>query len=50
MRKMQLNVRLFYVYIFLNRLEMWLPVTVLLVQKRGFSLTQYTILDAVWYA
>jgi MFS family permease len=50
MPKMQLNVRLFYVYIFLNRLEMWLPITVLLVQKRGFSLTQYTILDAVWYA
>jgi MFS family permease len=50
MRKMQLNVRLFYVYIFLNRLEMWLPVTVLLVQKRGFSLAQYTILDAAWYA
>jgi MFS family permease len=43
------NVRLFYVYIFLNRLEMWLPVTVLLVQDRGFSLAQYTIADAMWY-
>lgn len=50
MRKMQSNIRLLYVYMFLNRLEMWLPVVVLFVQDRGFSLTQYTILDAVWYA
>lgn len=49
MRRIRSNVRLFYIYIFLNRLEMWLPVTVLLVQDRGFSLTQYTVADAVWY-
>jgi MFS family permease len=47
---MDSNIRLFYVYIFLNRLEMWLPVTVLFVTGRGVSLAQYTILDAVWYA
>jgi MFS family permease len=50
MPEMQLNIRLIYVYLFLNGLEMWLPITVLLLQDRGFSLTQYTILDAVWYA
>jgi MFS family permease len=43
------NVKLFYIYIFLNRLEMWLPITVLFVQARGFSLAQYTTVDAVWY-
>jgi MFS family permease len=43
------NIRLFYVYIFLNRLEMWLPVIVLFLLDRGFSLTQYAIVDAVWY-
>jgi len=43
------NVRLFYVYIFLNRLEMWLPVTALFLLDRGCSLTQYTLVDAVWY-
>ena len=47
---MRTNIRLLYVYMFLNRLEMWLPIIVLFVQERGFSLTQYTILDAVWYA
>ena len=48
-RGMRSNIRLFYAYIFLNRLEMWLPVVVLFVQDRGFSLAQYTTLDAVWY-
>ena len=47
---MRKNIRLLYVYMFLNRLGMWLPIIVLFVQDRGFSLTQYTILDAVWYA
>ena len=47
---MRRNIRLLYVYMFLNRLGMWLPIIVLFVQDRGFSLTQYTILDAVWYA
>ena len=46
---MRSNVRLFYVYIFLNRLEMWLPVTALFLLDRGCSLTQYTLVDAVWY-
>ena len=50
MGRMRRNIRLLYVYMFLNRLEMWLPIIVLFVQERGFSLTQYTILDAVWYA
>lgn len=49
MHKIQSNVRIFYFYIFLNRLEMWLPVVVLFVQHKGFSLAQYTTLDAVWY-
>ncbi len=50
MQKMQRNIRLIYAYLFLNRLELWLPVIVLFLQDRGFTLTQYTILDAVWYA
>jgi MFS family permease len=50
MVRMRTNIQLLYVYMFLNRLEMWLPIIVLFVQERGFSLTQYTILDAVWYA
>ena len=49
MRGVHSNVRLFYVYIFLNRLELWLPITVLFVTAKGFSLAQYTALDAVWY-
>jgi MFS family permease len=46
---MRSNIRLFYAYIFLNRLDIWLPIVVLFVQDRGFSLAQYTTLDAVWY-
>jgi len=48
--RMDSNIRLFYAYIFLNRLEMWLPVTVLFVTGKGVSLAKYTILDAMWYA
>jgi len=43
------NIRLFHVYMFLNRLEMWEPIVVLLVLSRGFSLTQYALLDSLWY-
>ncbi len=46
---MRSNVKLFYIYISLNRLEMWLPVTALFLLDRGYSLSQYTIVDAVWY-
>jgi MFS family permease len=43
------NVRLFYVYIFFNRLEMWLPTVVLFLLDSGFTLTQYALVDTVWY-
>ncbi|HEY68961.1 MAG TPA: MFS transporter [Anaerolineae bacterium] len=50
MQKIQRNIQLIYAYLFLNRLELWIPVIVLFLQDRGFTLTEYTILDAVWYA
>jgi len=43
------NIKLFYVYIFLNRLELWLPTVALFLLDRGFSLTQYATVDAIWY-
>lgn len=43
------NIRLFYLYTFFNHLDMWLPVMTLFVLDRGFSLTQYAIVDAMWY-
>jgi len=46
---MRLNIRLFYAYVFLNRLDMWIPTVVLFLMDRGLSLTQYAIVDAVWY-
>ena len=43
------NIKLFQVYIFLNRLEMWLPITVLFLLGKGLTLAQYAVLDVVWY-
>lgn len=45
----QRSLRLFQFYVFFNRLDMWHPVIVLFLLERGFSLTQYAIVDAVWY-
>lgn len=47
--KMERNVRLFYVFIFLNRLDLWFAVIQLFFLDRGFSLTQYTLAGSVWY-
>jgi MFS family permease len=47
--KMEKNIKIFRVYIFLYRLEMWLPVQVLFLLNKGFSLSQVAILDAMWY-
>jgi predicted MFS family arabinose efflux permease len=49
MTNLRRNVRLFYPYIFLNRLDMWLPIMTLFLLDRGFTLTQYAIVDAMWY-
>ena len=49
MASLRRNIRLFYPYTFLNRLDMWLPIMTLFVLNRGFSLTQYAIVDAMWY-
>ena len=49
MSKLPSNIKLFYLYIFLNRLDMWLPIIVLFILDKGFSLAQYAILDATWY-
>ena len=46
---MEENIRLFKLYIFLYRLEMWIPVQILLLLSKGFSLTQVTLLDSMWY-
>lgn len=43
------NVRLFRIFAFLNRLELWEAVYVLFLLERGFSLTQYGMLDSLWY-
>ena len=48
-RRVQSNIKLFQVYIFLNRLEMWLPITVLFLLGKGLTLAQYAVLDVVWY-
>jgi len=48
-RGLESNIRLFYVYVFLNRLEMWLPTVVLFLLDSGFTLTQYALVDTVWY-
>jgi MFS family permease len=47
--EMERNIKLFRLYIFLYRLEMWLPVQILLLMDKGFSLSQVAILDAMWY-
>ncbi|MBU7031846.1 MAG: MFS transporter [Theionarchaea archaeon] len=49
MRTMESNVKSFNIYIFLNRLELWLPIYILFLMSKGFSLTQIAVLDAVWY-
>jgi len=49
MRETQSNVRLFQIFAFLNRLELWDAVYVLFLLDRGFSLAQYGILDSLWY-
>lgn len=49
MSRMERNVRLFYVFIFLNRLDLWFAVIQLFFLDRGFSLTQYTLAGSVWY-
>ncbi len=43
------NIKLFNAYVFLNRLELWLPIYILLLMDKGFSLTEIAVLDAVWY-
>jgi MFS family permease len=43
------NVKIFQIFIFLYRLEMWLPVQILLLLDKGFSLSQVAVLDAMWY-
>ncbi|MGD2073175.1 MAG: MFS transporter, partial [Candidatus Thorarchaeota archaeon] len=49
MRNMESNVKFFNAYIFLNRLELWLPIYILFLMSKGFSLTQIAVLDAIWY-
>lgn len=46
---MKKNIKLFNIYIFLYQLEMWIPVQVLLLLDKGFSLSQVAFLDAMWY-
>jgi MFS family permease len=46
---MESNVKFFNAYIFLNRLELWLPIYILFLMSKGFSLTQIAVLDAIWY-
>jgi MFS family permease len=43
------NIKLFKPYVFLNRLELWLPIYILFLMDKGFSLTEIAVLDAVWY-
>jgi MFS family permease len=49
MSKMERNVRLFYIYIFFIRLDLWFSIIQLFFLDRGFSLTQYTLAGSVWY-
>ena len=46
---MESNVKFFNIYIFLNRLELWLPIYILFLMSKGFTLTQIAVLDAIWY-
>ena len=48
-RSTETNIKLFRLFAFLNRLDMWNAVHVLFLLQRGFSLTQYSILDSLWY-
>lgn len=43
------NVRLFYVFIFVNRLDLWFAMIQLFFLERGFTLTQYTVAGSFWY-
>jgi MFS family permease len=49
MRDVRFNLRLFQLFAFLDRLEMWDAVHVLYLLQRGFTLAQYSILDTLWY-
>jgi len=44
------DIRLFQVFAFLARLDLWDAVYVLFLLGRGFSLAQYGVLDSLWYA
>jgi MFS family permease len=46
---MPTQVRLFQLFAFVSRLELWEPVYVLFLLQRGFSLAQYGLLDTMWY-
>jgi len=46
---MPTQVRLFQLFAFLSRLELWGAVHVLFLLQRGFSLMQYGLLDTMWY-
>ncbi len=43
------NIRKLYVYYFLSRLNLWAPIFILYLLDRGFSMTQITLLDAVFW-
>ncbi|MBU7009096.1 MAG: MFS transporter [Theionarchaea archaeon] len=49
MHPMERNIKVFNVYIFMGRLEMWLPIYILFLLDKGFSMTEIAVLDAMWY-
>lgn len=49
MRDVQSSIRLFQLFAFLDRLEMWHAVQVRFLLQRGLTLAQYSVLDTLWY-
>jgi len=43
------NINKFYIYFFLGRLNLWLPIYILYLLGRNFSMTQITLLDSMFW-
>lgn len=43
------NINKFYIYFFLSRLNLWLPIYILYLLGRNFSMTQITLLDSMFW-
>lgn len=46
---MDRNIKLFYIYIFFLKFDLWFAVVPLFFLDKGFNLTQFTLAGSIWY-